>query len=341
MIINRIKLLKSLETVAPGLAKSSREQQVEQGECFVFQNGKAITFNDEVSCSTKCPIGIEGAVPAKPLLDLLRKLEEDQIDLSLTEKGLSIKGKGRRANIRIEKEIVLPVECVEDAEEWQPLPEDFAEAIKIVASCCSSDKEQFLLTCVNVTPSCLEASDNFQACRFSLDMPIEKSTLVRKDSLAKAAGLGMMEIGESENWLHFRNSNGLVLSCRRYMEQYYNLDAPLSVSGEEAELPKDIQDILAKCAIFSNEDTVTGGLVDIELKSGMMRIWGRGPSGWFNETKKIVYDGKPMKFSINPKLLLEVVKHTDQCEIGKGAIVIKTEKFVYMSCTTNPDRGDD
>jgi hypothetical protein len=124
------------------------------------------------------------------------------------------------------------------------------------------------------------------------------------------------------------------------MDQFHDLDPPLSVSGEKAELPRDIQDVLAKCTIFSSEDTVTGGLVDVELKPGMMRIWGRGPSGWFNETRKIVYDGKPTKFSIDPKLLLEAVKHTDECEIGRGAIKIKTEKFVYMSCTTDPDKGD-
>ena len=32
---------------------------------------QVITFNDEIACSMECDIGVEGAVAAKPLLELL------------------------------------------------------------------------------------------------------------------------------------------------------------------------------------------------------------------------------------------------------------------------------
>ena len=78
MRINREELLHQLETVAPGL---SQKAIIEQSNCVVFQDGKVQTFNDEVSCCTDCCLKITGAVKAKALLELLRKLSEDQLDI--------------------------------------------------------------------------------------------------------------------------------------------------------------------------------------------------------------------------------------------------------------------
>ena len=79
MRINREELLKALESVTPGL--SPKEIQ-EQTNCIVFHEGQIITFNDEISCSRESPLGdIEGAVRAIPLLTLLSKLTEEEIQV--------------------------------------------------------------------------------------------------------------------------------------------------------------------------------------------------------------------------------------------------------------------
>ena len=57
--INRELFLEQLESVQPGL---STREIIEQSSCYVFRGGEVITFNDEIACSQKCDIGIEGAV---------------------------------------------------------------------------------------------------------------------------------------------------------------------------------------------------------------------------------------------------------------------------------------
>ena len=80
MKINREELLNQLESVQPGL---SIREIIEQSSCFVFQDGKVITYNDEIFCSQKTPLKIKGAVLAAPLIALLRKMVETEVDIEL------------------------------------------------------------------------------------------------------------------------------------------------------------------------------------------------------------------------------------------------------------------
>ena len=54
MLIDRAKLLAALELVSPGL---SPREILEQSSCVVFRGGRIATFNDEVACSVKFPMG--------------------------------------------------------------------------------------------------------------------------------------------------------------------------------------------------------------------------------------------------------------------------------------------
>ena len=63
-----------LEAVSPGLAT---REAIEQSSCFVFKDGRVMTFNDEVACSIDCELGFDGAVAAKPLRSAVWALEAE------------------------------------------------------------------------------------------------------------------------------------------------------------------------------------------------------------------------------------------------------------------------
>ena len=114
--IEREALLQQLESVQAGL--SSREV-MEQSSCFVFQNGTVQTYNDEIACKQDCVLEMTGAVQAEPLLGILRKMTEGTILISSTEEELVIEGKGRKAGIRMEQEILLAVDGIEPSDNFQ------------------------------------------------------------------------------------------------------------------------------------------------------------------------------------------------------------------------------
>lgn len=336
MRVKREELLKVLESVSPGLAP---REIIEQSSCIVFHDGKVMTFNDEVACSRKSPLNIEGAVKAEPLLKLLGKLSEDDIDMSVSGAELCVKGARREARFRLEAEVMLPVESVDVPDKWRALAPEFNDAINIVHACASGEESQFVLTCIHVHKNHLEACDRFQMARYPVDTGVDTPLLIRAESLKKIVGFDMTEVSETGAWIHFRNPAGLVLSCRKYAESYYNLDEFITSDGTTpVVLPGGLEEAVDKAQIFSGENA-EGDLVTVNLKPDKITIQGEGASGRYREVKKVRFDGEPMKFNIAPKLLVEVTKKSNECRIGAERLFIDTGKFRYVTRIEKPDNG--
>lgn len=325
---NREQLLRKLEAVAPGLAT---REAVEQSSCFVFQDGQVITFNDEIACSIECEIGVDGAVAAKPLLDLLGKLTEETIDVAPKGNELIVKGKRRRAGITLEAEIALPVGAVDKPKKWKDLDPEFADAVGVVQQCASKDANQFALTCIHITPDCVEACDNFQLARYPLKTGVKKACLVKRDSLKHVTGLGMTEVSETRTWIHFRNPTGLVLSVRREVMDYQDLTNILQMDGTPTTLPGGLAEAVEKAEIFSAENS-ENNVVIVQLTKDELRLKGIGATGWYEERKKVVWKGDDLSFNIAPKLLLDITERTNDCSIVPGRLKIDGGKFIYVTC---------
>jgi hypothetical protein len=328
MKINREKFLFQLEAVQPGLAP---REIIEQSSCFVFKAGELITFNDEISCRFKTTLQLEGAVSAAPLLAILRKLAEEDLEITVGEGELRLEGKQRSVGVRMEQEITLPVHVVESPKKWYPLADDFSEAVFIAGQCAGSDSSQFATTCIHLHSKWIEACDNFQLCRYTIATPIKTPSLIRGTALRQIVNLGMDEFSETESWIHFRNPSGLVFSCRRHLETYPDLEGFLAVQGEPTVLPKGLAEAVDKAEVFSSENA-DRNQIQVDLRPGKMRVTGRSTAGWYQEVKKLKYNGAPLRFLIAPKLLVEITKRHTDCEIAKEHLKVDGGRFVYVTC---------
>lgn len=332
MKINREEFLKELEAVLAGL--SSREI-IEQSSCFVFKDKKVFTYNDEIACSLDSCLRITGAVQATPLVAILRKLKEEELTVTENEGEIVFQGKGRRTGIRMEEEIMLPIDSIERPKKWKDLPEDFAEGVAMVCECASKNESHFELTCIHITPKWIEACDNYQASRYRMLIPIKQNVLIRRESLKYISALEMTEFSETKKWIHFRNAIGLILSCRRYVEEFPSIGKVLKVKGVPVVLPKGLKDAAEKAEIFSAESAEDSS-VSIHLKKNKLRIKGVGASGFYEEIKRVKYDGKDLRFRIPPKLLIEVIQRHTNCQITKGQLKIKMGKLTYVTALDEP-----
>lgn len=329
--VDRAELLRKLEAVSHGL---SPRDIVEQSASFILQNGEVLTFNDEVCCRSisGLPDSFTGAVPHDPLLDVLRKLKEDTLQVEAVEGGLELHGKGRKVHVRMEAEILLPVDKVERPKSWSSLHKDFLEALNIVQSCAGKDESRFERVCIHIHPKWLEASDNTQMARFSLKTGFKEPVLVRRDAARPLVQLGVTEFAESDAWVHFRGPD-LEYSIRRHHADYPDLTKILDVEGEEASLPKGLADAADLASVFIEKDD----LVTVELKPGRVKVKGEGPKGWYSESKKAAYQGSPIAFRIAPSLLAEIVKRHDQCIIREGRLKVDGGKWAYVTSLGIPE----
>ena len=225
----------------------------------------------------------------------------------------------------------MPIGSVEQPEAWVDMDPEFADAIGVVQHCASKDANNFHLTCVHVTPDCVEACDNFQLARYPLATGVTEACLVKRDSVKHVTGLGMTEVAETKTWLHFRNPVGLTLSVRRELGDFENLDKILESDGTRCTLPGGLAEAVDKAEIFSAENS-ENNIVTIELKSGQLRLRGMGPNGWYEERKDVTWENDPMSFNMAPKLLVDITARTNDCYIAPGRLKIDGGKFTYVTC---------
>lgn len=337
--VNRENLLNALHSVQPGLAT---RETIEQSTCFIFRKGKVWTFNEEIACSI--PSGLDksfqGAVASKKLTELLEKTDDDEIRMEQANGELLISGKGWKSGIRMEQEILLAIDSVESAQDWKELPSDFVDGLNIVSDCASSDASRFEATCIHFHPKWIEACDRTQLARYTMKTGVGKSFLVRRDSIKHVASLGLTEIAQTETWVHFRNAKGLILSCRRFMDEYPDLTKLLDVHGEQTVLPSSLAEAVQKAEIFSSENSEVNRVL-VEIRPGKMRVKGQGVTGWYWKSKPIKYKGKALGFLIAPKLLVQITDRSTHCEITPERLKVTSDKWTFIACLAKPEEVEE
>jgi len=309
--------------------------------CFVFDGGYVITFNDEISCRKKVDLGVTGAVQAAPLISILEKMDDEDLEVRENEKGeLEFKGKRKAFGVTKESEIHLPVDKVEQPSKWHDLSKEFTEAVGLVKHCVSTDESNFKLCCIHLAPEWVEACDNLQIMRVHIKTGLKRSVLVRGTSLGHIVSLAMDRIALTESWIHFKNQNGLVFSCRRHTEEYHPLDKILQFKGHPIVIPKGLAEASDRASVFAM-DKAGDALCEVRLKDGVIRIKGQGLSGWFKEVRKVSYNGPPMEFVIAPELLKHISENYQDAEITKTKLKVVGGSWVYCSVLGQPKEEEE
>jgi len=334
MRVDRDTLLKELEMVSFGL---SQREEINQSSCFLFQDGILWTYNDEISCRIKTSLPIEGAVQAKPLLEIVRKADSEELKIEQGENKLIIRGEKFKSVLGMEKEVRIELDKENEPSEWVPLNEDFSEAISMVQECAATDESMFELTCINICPDKIESCNGRQLAIYRIETNLKKSFLCRRNSIRQMVSLNMTEFSEAPVWVHFRNPSGLIYSCRRFVDyRYPELEKILNFTGIPVSLPKDLKDTIERVEIFSGERLED--MADVHILPNKMKITGQNAFGWLTEIREVQYSGEPIAFRIPPKLLLDISKRFSDILIGKDRIKVEAGKYVFVASIIELDK---
>lgn len=332
MIRSREELLHQLELVSPGL---STRDIVEHSSCFIFMEGKVFTYNDEIFCSIPCDLGFEGAVASEPLLKILAKMPDDNLEVVEEEGAAIFKGKRRRAEIRLQAEITdmqKSIAAIEQPMKWKLIAEGFIEAIDVVKECAATDQSTFVLTCIHICPDRVEAADDYQTARVMIDTKFASPVLVRRDSMKHVCMMSLTRFAVTEKWVHFKNKEGLRIACRKANDlEYPDVSEVLNIeNAHTSPLPKGMGEICERAEVFS-ADNPDDNLIKVQFVTGRVKITGRGTKGTYEESRKISYKGEGVSFYITPKLLGDLTSRYDECELSPEKLKVSDGRFTYIT----------
>ena len=320
--MKKADLSQALNAVKPGLAN---KEVIEQSSSFVFLGNKVITYNDEISISCPVPgLNLKGAVKAGELYKLLEKIDKEEFDFDIVDNEIQIKFGRGKAGMRIQSEISIPLDEIKDRDDWRELPEGFVRHLQFVMGACSSDMSKPILTCVNVCQDGrMEASDGFRLTRYKgQEIPIE-DFLLPHTACPHVVKINPVEVVKSNGWIHFRNQEGVVLSCRIFEDKFPGVETILKISGTEIIFPNTLSNLIDKAIIFSKREHDLDESILITIANNRLTIRGESETGWYEEMCNMKYDKSEIKFSIMPSMFQKILNHSSTAIIAEGDNKIK------------------
>lgn len=341
MEIDRQTLYNQLALVAPGL--STGREVLEQSSCFVFADDTVTTFNNEIACRASLELGgITGAVVAEPLLNMLDKLPDDTLNISVEDGDapkLVVKGKRRKQRVKMETETLLPVDMVPmpDEDDWAELPEEFCQGVPIVCEVTNKKHNKFPMQCVHFTGTHIEASDNVQMARVRMVLPVEGDFLVRATTIKSVAELQPeWAYCPGGDWAHFATASGCIISCRIHNLEYPNIDQLVDMAlGDQVTLPAQLADIIERAQVMSAKTTEATEKVTVFLRPGGMRVVGGGIFGDFEEIVDVAYEGRSVRFLIAPTVLRDLSKAHNTVHLGERVLRAESPSITFVTATSD------
>lgn len=337
-VVGRDGLLQALEAVDAG---RTPDDKTSQSSRFVFSAGRVRAFNGELYCRTRTelPQTISCAVHGKPLLEAVRAFPDEEFKVAFSGEHLKLKGKRDTVRIRADAEITMPYKEVPSPGEWVRLKPSFAEGILAVAESSAKKNDAFLLTCVNVTPDYLEATDRFNAASFRVRTGVTERCLIRAQDAKKIASRNPESVSQTGGYLHFKCAGGMTASLRTDGSKFFDLSDRRGLRGEAVEFPKAVAKAVSRLELFSGE-YADDNEIEVHLSPNELRMVGRGVSGDATHRRPVKYAGPGMAFTVGPKTLTRLVEDHSEIEVvregDKLRLVVNSGRLFFYANTGKP-----
>lgn len=333
MKMNRKTLVDKLKKIQPVTSGNP----VLQGDCFLFRDGDAWVYSNELFMKMECPL-CEGAVHAKTLMDLLGRIKSEEIEVSSGEGSLHI-GWGRKstAEIRIEK-VTAPIREFQTPEkDMKDLHENFVENLKKVLVCAGKDDFQIDVArnSVHIDEGVIEASNGVCLFRTFFEGEMEELLLPASSirMLVKFNPIGYCS-QKKEGWSFFMDEESVVMGCRLLESEYPNMEKMMPEGGIGIQFDADASDCI-KTALSVLENGDGQYIVDCSLNSGEITLSSKGPFGKVKESVNATCDEDSLEFSINPDFLMDALDLDGSIMLTDRMLLVDGEDFVYIACLYN------
>jgi len=322
MRIARSTLLTALQAVLPGIS-TVRQAGSRQSFCFCFQDQAVATFSETTACRIPIELDLNVAVPAVPLVNLLKGLPEQELEVTHRGREVRIQGRGRRAGIAHEGPPRVPQV---EIPKWTPLPDGFTTALDLCRHTTGrGDVSEYL----QLAPAWVEATDNNQVLRYQIPTGLSEAVLLHRDAVKPLLKLKPGGIAFDSSWIHFGCPDGLVYSSRRFHARFPDCSRLLEPKGKPLRMPEGLTPILKS---FGREETP----LRIDIQPGRYRLQARLESSWYRQQGRLDYSGPPLGFLIAPRLLLGLLARSHDFLVAPGRLMVVTEDYRYVGSLGKP-----
>ncbi len=332
-MVNRLELINVLAKIKPGIAD---KEIIEQTDHFIFEKERIWTYNDQISISQKFNSNLIGAVKATEFYNLLDKIEDEELDITMMNETFLIQNNNILINININPDIKIKFSRKIDDKKWQKLPDDFIESLTMCIFSTSSNMMQPELTCLWVNDKTIFSTDRFRATKKEMNTGVKTSFLIPALVVQELKNYKVNKIYlEDEGWLHFIDDQNTMFSCRTFKDVKYlkQLEKYFEVEGELIEFPDNLKSVIERVKILVTADFNTDKFISFTLYNNKLLCEAKGSYGSIKEKININYKGERICFKVNPDFFIDILTQIKSVIVGKTLLFQNQDKkFKHIIC---------
>lgn len=305
----------------------------------ILQNGRLHGYSDSVGITV--PLNVDGvpncAVEMQLLYDFLRKMNDKEILIGLHEGNLKLKGKNAVAEIAIRTDITYPETLIVlDENKFTRLPETFSAALTFTGFAC--DPEQSAYSRVAIFNGTAYGLSERRAASFFMGDGAKELfpsvTFVSPECLGFVNKLNPKKYLISDGWFHLIDSTFKIYSTRTRADNRFPFELAeelLADSGEEVfRLPPDFANVLERANPFSGK-TAKVRRVSLDIRDNRLDLVATREDGsCYKERCVGVKTQAPLNFTVNLRLLSDVIKLAEKYQISSNKLVATAPFFRAM-----------
>lgn len=297
MKLNRLKLINDLKRVLPGV--ESGNSILDGADTISFTENSILSYNDSIAVSVPTSTGIIGSVKSKEFFNLLQKLKDDEITAVVKKNKLIIKCGKVKADLKlVESTITKYLDNLGlDELKWKKVKKGFIDSLKL----CRLSGSTSPYRGIYVNDDVMMSTDEIRVAVAHLEgeyTPFWIDDCCVNELLK--VDVSMTEISVVEGWVHFKEDNGAIFSCKTNNVNKYPFDALYSIKQEKAvekkgdakgTLPKTFKEVVDRVSVLS-EDLQGFSVVELKFTTDNIVLSCNRDAGSIKET--ITWD-EPLK----------------------------------------------
>jgi DNA polymerase III sliding clamp (beta) subunit (PCNA family) len=331
MKVNRKELLVKLNLIQPGLTK---KEIMDQSTHFVFTGKEIASHNGYISVTTPFETDLQCSVPSDKFYNLLSKIEDEDVEISLDDNGSQILVKSAHVRsgmaIIIDKVIEDRLSTIPQPKKWKKLPKDFVKGLRLCMFSVSKDQYCGALNCVYVSGEDVYSTDNFRVSHYKMSGVVKDKFLLPLIVVLDLVKFKVVEYALETGWALFRMDDDTIFSCRCMLGDYPDASKLFTLEGNKITFPKKLQEVIETVSMIIEDDRDINKRIEITIDGGKIICRAEQERGWIEREMDIKYDGKKAKLSINPVFLYEILDKSSDVIIGDNKALFSSDSFQHI-----------
>ena len=246
---------------------------------------------------------------APELFNIVDKNKDDDLNLKLGKKFLSITSKSIKAKLSYTEEIERDM-IPEIPEEFQELPLNFIEALGKTKFASSKEERQPEFFCFVVKKGNVYTTNGQIAAKAELEEEVE-DMLFPVEFFPVLQTFAPTKYAIAKNWVFF-NSGDSVVGVRQLEPSGLSdsiMEMFKDIQGDKVELPKGFKDIIEESGIFIDSEMGVGS-INFDFKEGKMTLSSDNSKGEIS--KSVPFKKEIESFILSQKYLKAVAPIVDE-----------------------------